>query len=127
MTTAETEEKQGQADYEEMMKDSAAKRASDSKLLSEKESAKADTEAALQASKESKTATTKELMGTLETIKALHTECDWLLQYHSVRKEARASEVDSLNKAKAVLSGADFSLLQQRAGPKSRTNLRRAQ
>jgi len=32
-----------------------------------------------------------------------------LLQYFEVRKEARASEADSLGKAKAVLSGADYS------------------
>ncbi len=38
--------------------------------------------------------------------------CDWLLKYYDVRKEARASEIDALGKAKAVLSGADYSLLQ---------------
>merc|ERR1719359_773534 len=32
-------------------------------------------------------------------------ECDWLLQYFDVRKEARTSEIDALGKAKAVLSG----------------------
>merc|ERR1712187_72852 len=74
MTTAETEEKDGQADYEAMMKDSATKRAADSKLLSEKEGSKAETEAALQAASENKAATTKELMAALETIKALHSD-----------------------------------------------------
>merc|ERR1711865_392705 len=78
----------------------------------EKGAAKADTEAALQAHKEEKDSTSKELMGTLETIKALHSDCDWLMQYFDVRKEARAGEIESLGKAKAVLSGADFSLLQ---------------
>merc|ERR1719322_1088729 len=48
MTEAETDEKNSQADYEQMMKDSAAKRTTDSKALTEKGSAKADTEAALQ-------------------------------------------------------------------------------
>merc|ERR1712203_504261 len=45
-------------------------------------------------------------------IAPLHAECDWLLKYFDVRKEARASEMDALGKAKAVLSGADFSFLQ---------------
>merc|ERR1719436_892869 len=103
MTVAETEEKDGQSDYESMMKDSAEKRNADSKLLSEKESAKADTEVALEAEKETKASATKELAGALETIKALHSECDWLLQYFEIRKDARASEIDSLNSAKAVL------------------------
>jgi len=115
MTTAEADEKDAQGDYEKMMSDSADKRASDSKSVAEKVGAKADTEAALQAHKGEKDSTTKELMGTLETIKALHGECDWLMQYFDVRKEARASEIESLGKAKAVLSGADFSLLQTRS------------
>merc|ERR1719401_765131 len=94
------------------MKDSASKRAADSKLVSEKESAKADTAASLEAHKETKAATVKELAGAVETIKALHSECDWLVEMYEVRKEARAGEVESLKKAKAVLSGSDYSLLQ---------------
>merc|ERR1719264_1423846 len=45
MTEAETDEKDAQADYETLMKDSASKRTKDSKLLSEKESIKSETEA----------------------------------------------------------------------------------
>merc|ERR1719393_1014437 len=114
MTTADTTEKDSQADYELMMKDSAAKRAADSKLVSEKESTKAETAASLEAHKETKAATVKELDGAVETIKALHAECDWLVEMHEVRKEARAGEVESLKKAKAVLSGSDYSLIQKR-------------
>ena len=33
---------------------------------------------------------------------------------NEVRKEARAGEIDAIKKAKAVLSGADYSLLQVR-------------
>merc|ERR1711972_625573 len=100
------------AEYEQMMSDSAGKRAADSTSLSEKVEAKASTEASLQAHKDDKASTTNELMSTLETIKALHSECDWLIEYYSVRKEARASEIDSLGNAKAVLKGSDYSLLQ---------------
>merc|ERR1739838_298472 len=94
------------------MSDSATKRAEDSKMLTDKESTLADLESSLVASKESKASTTKELMATHQYIQALHAECDWLIQYFDVRKEARDSEIDSLEKAKAVLSGADFSLVQ---------------
>merc|ERR1712050_763211 len=113
MTEAKTAEKDAQADYEEMMSDSAAKRTADSKSLTEKGSAKADTEAQLQAHAEAKAAGGKELMATLAYISSLHAECDWLLQYYDVRKAARAGEVESLSKAKAVLNGADYSLLQK--------------
>merc|ERR1719356_1560543 len=111
MTVAETDEKDAQAEYEQMMSDSASKRTADSASLSTKAEAKASAEASLQAHKDDKASTTKELMSTLETIKALHSECDWLVQYYDVRKEARASEVESLGNAKAVLSGSDYSLL----------------
>merc|ERR1712066_164900 len=114
MTEAETDEKDAQGDYEQMMRDSAAKRTTDSTALTEKGSAKADTEAELQAHTDAKAAGGKELMATMKYISSLHAECDWLLQYFDARKEARTGEIDSLKKAKAVLSGADYSLLQVR-------------
>merc|ERR1712039_846805 len=117
MTEATTDEKDAQADYEQLMKDSAAKRTLDSNALAGKGSSKADTEAELQDHESEKTAGSKELMATMAYIKSLHAECDWLLQYFDVRKEARAGEVESLKRAKAVLSGAGFSLVQtQRQG-----------
>jgi len=115
MTVAETEEKGAQKDYETTMQDSADKRAMDSKAVTDKGAAKADAEAALQMHKDGKASASKELGGLLETIQALHGECDWLLQYFEARKEARASEIESLGNAKSVLSGADYSLLQTRA------------
>merc|ERR1712051_1039102 len=115
MTEATTGEKDAQADYEQLMKDSAAKRTMDSNALAEKDSCKADTEAELQAHESHKAAEGKELMATMAYISSLHAECDWLLQYFDVRKEARAGEVESLKRAKAVLSGADFALLQKKS------------
>merc|ERR1719213_1284024 len=94
------------------MRDAAEKRAADSKSLADKQKAKAEMEASLEANTEEKGATTKTLMATLEHIQSLHAECDWLLQYFEVRKEARTGEIESLKTAKAVLSGADFALLQ---------------
>jgi chromosome segregation ATPase len=114
MTEAKTAEKDSQADYEAMMKDSASKRAEDSKMLTDKQGALANMQASLEDSVETKGSTSKELAATLQYIQSLHAECDWLLQYFDVRKEARSSEIDALGKAKAVLSGADFSLVQTR-------------
>jgi len=112
MTEAETTEKDAQADYEQAMNDAAEKRAIDTKTLADKGKAKAETAADMEANTEEKAATTKTLMATLSYIQSLHAECDWLLQYFEVRKEARAGEIDSLKNAKAVLSGADFSLVE---------------
>merc|ERR1719414_832688 len=96
----------------EMKEDVRKKGAQDTQAVTQKNSAKAETEEALEKEKETKADTTKELMLTLEALKSLHVECDWLLKYYSVRKEARTGEIESLGKAKAVLSGADYSLLQ---------------
>jgi len=100
MTEAETEEKDAQSDYETTMKDSAEKRTKDSKLLGEKESTKAELEGDLETHTEDKASTTKELMATLQYIQSLHNECDWLLKYFDVRKEARANEIDAWAKPK---------------------------
>merc|ERR1719327_1250553 len=112
MTVAQAEEKNAQADYEKMMSDSAAKRADDSKAISDKEGTKADTEASLMKHEENLKSQKKEMMATLEVISALHSECDWLLQYFDVRKEARTNEIAALVKAKAVLNGASYSLIE---------------
>lgn len=112
MTEAQTEEKDAQADYETMMKESAEKRVADSKSLADKQAAKADTEKSLSDLTTEKKDTTGELFATLKYIQSLHSECDWLMNYYDMRKTARTGEIDSLVKAKAVLSGADYSLLQ---------------
>merc|ERR1719352_1999710 len=112
MTVATQEEKDAQADYEQMQKDAAAKRTEDSKSLSDKEATKADTEAQLQSHEDDLASTSSELMATEQVIGATHAECDWLIQYFDVRKEARTGEIDAMVKAKAVLSGADYSFLQ---------------
>merc|ERR1719356_1073258 len=103
-------ETDAQKEYEEMMSDSAEKRAQDSKSMTDKTSSKAAEEEALQAENDKKAGTSKELSLTLKYIGSLHGECDWLLKYHAVRKSARTSEIESLGRAKAVLSGADYSL-----------------
>merc|ERR1719461_2245213 len=113
LTEAKTQETDSQADYEQLMKDSAEKRTTDSKSLAEKGAAKADMDATLQSHEQARAEGAKESMLAAKLISSLHGECDWLLQYFDARKAARSDEVESLNKAKAVLSGADYSLLQK--------------
>merc|ERR1719198_400888 len=115
MTEAELTEKDAQSDYEAMMKDSAEKRAEDSKSMTDKQGALADLETGLGQQKEDLSSTQKELAATVQYISQLHGECDFILKYFDMRKEARASEIDSLEKAVAVLNGADYSLVQMRS------------
>merc|ERR1719343_984543 len=96
MTEAETEEKNAQEEYDKFMADAKSDRVGLSKSLKEK-------------------STGMELMTTDKMISDLHAECDWLLKYFDMRANARAGEIDALGKAKAVLKGADYSLLRTRA------------
>jgi len=113
MQEMDVDEKNAQSTYETFMSDSQTKRAQDSKSIEDKEGTKAELEARLQKQGQEHQSTLKEDYATATTIKDLHLECDWLTNNYSARKEARAGEVDSLKKAKAVLSGADFSLIQR--------------
>mmetsp|Transcript_69424 Transcript_69424/g.109708 ORF Transcript_69424/g.109708 Transcript_69424/m.109708 type:complete len:736 (+) Transcript_69424:63-2270(+) len=117
ITEAQVEETDSQKEYEEMMDDSAKKRAADSKAIAAKESAKADAEEGKVADEAAKETESKELKATKMYEMQLHQECDWLVQNFELRKTSRAEEMDNLLQAKAILSGADFSLLQKQATP----------
>jgi hypothetical protein len=112
MTEAEFKEKDAQEDYETMVKDASTKRAEDTKSLTDKTANLAELKKSLQEYEETHKTTTKEMMAVERAISNLHGECDWLLKYFDVRAEARTNEIEAMKKAKAVLSGADYSLVQ---------------
>jgi peptidoglycan hydrolase CwlO-like protein len=106
----ELEEKDAQKDYEKFMSDATAKRAEDSKSMTDKQNALANTEESLVRDKQSLHDTNIELMNTEKYLGEVHADCDWLLKYFDIRREARTGEIDALGKAKDVLNGADYSL-----------------
>jgi len=103
----EVAEKDAQSDYESFIEDSKVTRSADSKTLEKKAAAKADLEADLLKERALQKAKLKEAYATTGVLGDLHKDCDWLLQNFDTRKEARASEKDSLQKAKGILSGMD--------------------
>lgn len=107
--TAKLEEKDAQGDYEKFMDDAAAKRAEDSKSMTDKEGALAETQEELVKNKENLKNKRMNLMENDKYLGELHAECDWLLKYYGMRKEARTGEIEALGKAKDVLNGADYS------------------
>jgi len=109
MKDSEYEEKTAQKDYAELMADSQAARAGDTKALTGKEAAKAETEAAFMTTKETRAATATDLKNVQTVIQDLHAACDFIMQNFDLRKEARTNEIEGLKNAKAVLSGANFS------------------
>lgn len=111
-TELETEEKNAQKDYESFMGEAKKKRSLDAKAITDKEGDMAETEAEVEKNKLELKDKKTETVETDKFIMGLHKECDFLLKFHDTRKQARDDELESLDKAKAVLSGADYSFLQ---------------
>merc|ERR1719160_79462 len=80
MQELEFEEKDSQAEYESMVKDSAAKRTADLKSIADKEGAKAGLEADIIKAEDDKKMKEEDLMATKQYISELHADCDWLLR-----------------------------------------------
>merc|ERR1719199_2208787 len=109
MAEAETNEKESQREYEQFVVDSGNKRAGDAKSISDKEGTKVELEANTLKMEQDRKGKMGESMAKMEAMEGLHKECDWLVKNFDVRKQARSSEIENLNNAKAVLTGADYS------------------
>lgn len=95
-----------QAAYEGFFKDSNKAITALTKEISDKTEMKATAELDLQSSDESLKATVQELLGLAEVAHTIHTNCDFLLKNFEERQSKRSMEVDALNQAKAIFSGA---------------------
>jgi len=112
ISTAQTDETNAQRQYEELMDDSARKRAADLQDATGKAKFKADWEESRSQDSTTVVSKKKELMAAQSYEVQLHHECDWLQQNFDLRREARAEEADALKQAKAVLAGAEFQFMQ---------------
>merc|ERR1719387_1199866 len=108
--TLEAEALKGEADaqagYETFMKDSTASIDACSKDVANKseELAKADAEK-VQAADDLK-ATIEDLLSLGEYGQELHKQCDFLVKNFDLRQQSRTQEMEALNQAKAIFSGA---------------------
>merc|ERR1719399_1850876 len=107
---AQMMEKQAVKDYEELMADASENKAANTKSIADKTKSKADLETSLEESKSQKIVTEDQLATVTGYIADLHQSCDFIVANFESRREARTSEVEGLKNAKAVLSGASFSL-----------------
>jgi septal ring factor EnvC (AmiA/AmiB activator) len=103
------EEEDAQDDYEKFMADAKDKRAADSKSMSDAEGSLAETDEQMVTDKGTLKDKNTELMETDKYLSGLHADCDFLLKYYDMRKEARTGEIDAMGKAKDVLNGANYS------------------
>jgi len=99
-------EAKAQAEYESFVKDSNAL----VKSLHEAVTAKTKASAAAEGDKADANADLESTEGELESLAAveadLHAECDWVLKNFDIRQEARTQELEAIQSAKAILSGA---------------------
>eukprot|EP00930_Biecheleria_cincta_P011618 TRINITY_DN11457_c0_g1_i3.p1 TRINITY_DN11457_c0_g1~~TRINITY_DN11457_c0_g1_i3.p1 ORF type:complete len:303 (+),score=93.16 TRINITY_DN11457_c0_g1_i3:7-915(+) len=112
MAVAKVDETNSQKEYEAVVADAKEKREGDLKEAQHKAQVKADLEHDSEADEQEKATTEKEQQAATEYTEDLHKKCDWLLANFDLRAQARGAEIQNLKRAKAVLAGADYSLLQ---------------
>jgi predicted nucleic acid-binding Zn-ribbon protein len=106
---ASFEEKTAQTGYTSFMAESQATRSQTTKSLTEKEAASADIGSRITAAKEAKHTTYQEMENVHTLTSSLHGNCDFIVGNFDAKVKARGQEIEGLNNAKAVLSGATFS------------------
>lgn len=93
-------------DYEEFMRDSKASRQIKKEDITNKSAAKGRAEEVLNAVKKKKNEALTEQSTILDKVSAVHQNCNFIMENHGARQEARANEIDGLKKSLAVLAGA---------------------
>lgn len=106
----EADENKAQKMYGEFVVSSTTSIEADRATIAEKEKHVAETSSELSKTEESQLANGEMLESLDGTLTGLHAECDYVLKYFKLRQQARQEEMDSIEEAKAILSGAKFGL-----------------
>jgi len=106
----EADENKAQSMYGEFVTSSTMSIEADRSTIAEKKKHVAETSSELSKTQESQLANGEMLESLDGTLTGLHAECDYVLKYFKLRQQARQEEMDSIEEAKAILSGANFGL-----------------
>merc|ERR1719159_2380448 len=106
------DEEESQADFDKLTTESSKATKDKKKEVTGREEAKAAVDEKIQIQTGVKGGYDDEVASLDEKLKALHAQCDFLLENYEKRKEARAQEMEGLSKSKAVLQGAKLELAQ---------------
>jgi len=98
-----------QKDYASYVAATTASIEADRKAISEKEEQVATAEGAKAETEESQLANGASLEKLDELLKGLHLDCDYVIKYFDLRQQSRKEEMEAIEEAKAILSGAKFS------------------
>jgi chromosome segregation ATPase len=108
-TEAIKAEQDAQSAYESFVKNTNDSIATAQKQIVNMSEDKAKAEESLTQAEQDLKATMSELEQLASYAADLHKSCDFTLKNFDIRQEAMSQEIEALNQAKAVLSGADFS------------------
>merc|ERR1719482_2190422 len=97
-----------QTDYEKLVKDAAAEIAADNTAINDKTGERAQAEVDKNEASTGLEAATAAMADLEQYATGVHASCDFVLNNFDIRQQARAEEIDALEDAKAILSGADF-------------------
>jgi len=106
-------EEDSQKAYEEFVKDTNGSVEEKNKDIIHKSKTMAKAEADLVQAKDDNEAVSLELEQLGNYKAELHGSCDFIVKNFEIRQSARDEEVEALKQAKAILSGADFSMFLQ--------------
>merc|ERR1719473_2338706 len=105
-TDAVSEEAQAQKDYETFVNDSNKTIKSLEEAITSKSEDKATAQSELENSKVEHQSAMNELEQLAAYLADLHQECDFIVKNFDIRQKARLSEIEAIQEAKAILSGA---------------------
>jgi chromosome segregation ATPase len=106
------DEEESQQDFDKLTEESSKATKDKKKEVTGRKEAKGAVDEKIQIQTGVKGGYDDEVASLEEKLKALHEQCDFLLENYEKRKEARAQEMEGLSKSKAVLQGAKLELAQ---------------
>jgi predicted RNase H-like nuclease (RuvC/YqgF family) len=104
----QVDEQHSQEEYAALVRDTTASIEADRLAISQKESQVAEAQSELEETKAAQASNDQELEKLQALLRAHHADCDYILKFFDVRQKSRAEEMDAIQDAKAILSGANF-------------------
>merc|ERR1719453_1291009 len=100
------DEQKSQQDYAGYVAATTAAIEADRESIAEKKKQVASADGEKSETEESQLANQANLGNLAKLLNGLHNECDYIIKYFDIRQQSRAEEVDAIEEAKAILSGA---------------------
>lgn len=101
-------EQKSQEEYASFVAATTASIEADRQAVSEANEQAANAEGSKSETQEAQLANEGELTKLSELLAATHTDCDFVMKYFDIRQSSRSEEMNAIEEAKSILSGADF-------------------